>query len=384
MTDLFFEVFKDRIHHRMWDKHIEYHQRNDEISDELKKDVVSSLEFLKSEFGNGFLKNCPNQHPIYQKLLNKAENQLHEVVFFAKTLQYLKSHSNHSKLVEKLLPLDKCISEGVPFTFFSGWMLNEGFQVSFPEESNQGKCHDIDLLDPDSGDRICVEVSKLANSQKNIETSSNYRRLFHAFHNQLPRLPFSCIQLEPINESEFPQVLQDITNAKENAIEVGKIVTFISDKIDLAIVPHNQYDKLKEWCLKNQERPIDLRGLPINLDEPRRIASNKIRKEAKQIPSNETGLIVVPIDPKYLLFGDLREAIILYEKRMKEFPNLFGVLMYSRVLHTTEEGSFSEDSNYFKRIIKSGLCTDLFFVGNQFYNGSLSKETKERLLRFFT
>jgi hypothetical protein len=47
MSDTFFKVFKHTSDHNKWDKQIEYMNINEDISDDIRHEIVESYQFLR-------------------------------------------------------------------------------------------------------------------------------------------------------------------------------------------------------------------------------------------------------------------------------------------------------------------------------------------------
>src|SRR5215217_7246709 len=135
--DKYFEIFKQSTDHDKWSKQMEFALVMEGMEETKRTEFVSALDFLEKELGKGFLKTSSVNHPVKQKIFNKADWQMEELIQFANTLRTLKAgKSNYLKLIKKLLAYEKSKSEGIPFVEIAEGYLKENFSVNFPEETN--------------------------------------------------------------------------------------------------------------------------------------------------------------------------------------------------------------------------------------------------------
>lgn len=385
MSEPFHKVFKQHTDHDKWEKQIEFASLDD-ISEELRTDWIKSLTFLQEELGNGFLKSSNMNHPIHQKISNKATWQIQDLIDFSNTLQKLKvSDTNYLKLKEKLHSKKKCTQEGIPFVDIAHSYIQIGFNIRFLEEQKGKKSPDIEVLNPLNNDKLFIEVSKLSDSNERKSIEDNYRALFNKFHFQPPHFSFSCKQLEYITENEMPGVLNKIQEIKEKVKEEKSLIIYKDNKVDLAITHPSKQKELEEWCKINGDRRTDLSGLPLNFEESNRIVKNKkIVDKARQLPKEYPGLIYMPVNPLYLWVTSLDEAISIFEEQINLFPNLLGIVLYSYMCHTVEEERVVDNMHFYgRKMMNEDTSRDLFFVFNHKFKSSIKVDTLKKVYESF-
>ncbi|NJO24903.1 MAG: hypothetical protein HC867_02600 [Bacteroidia bacterium] len=89
--DLYFEIYSKGEYHYQWQKHIEYADRCDHVTEKYRNDWVEALHFFRNELGKNFLKNCGKNHPLLHVVQSKGDWQTDELIEILKLLTQLKS-----------------------------------------------------------------------------------------------------------------------------------------------------------------------------------------------------------------------------------------------------------------------------------------------------
>ena len=383
-VQLFFDVFKSPDDHLNWDKHIKFAGSWTECEEDKRRKWVKALEFLKQEFGKGFLKSSHRNHPLNRRITEKAQWRTTEIITIAETLNHLKnSNGNYLKLLEKIKPFDSCEAEGIPFLEIVQMYLKVGMQVYFPEEIKTKVTPDIRITCPISQDSFYIEVSKLDDDIKRNSIRKNYRQLENVFEFEGIQLPYSCAQLRYITEKEMDEVINKIKAARQAALNGHEIVFYIDDKIRLAIAHPAKYDQLINWIETNDFRK-GLHGAPLNFDDTYRLANNKLLKEARQIPDTASGLVYILCNPLYFWQINEMSAFKEFEQKLKRLPNILGLVVYAQVIDDSEPFTQIDDGNIQSiKKINEVVSRYLFFVRNKNYKGLLSETTIQKIYRSF-
>lgn len=306
---------------------IAQHQEIDEYKKRRWKD---SLEILKSELGNGFFETCTKHHPIYLKLFN-APWLLDELIDFAATLQQLKTYdSNYTILLSKLRPFRKCTEEGVAFVEAASIFLKNGFSVKFIEQEKR-KTPDIQITNLENNENTFIEITKITDTAERRQISDEFRKLSNAFLFYGYDLPYSCQQLGHFADRELDAIIRKIHELKDIAATNRSFETYKDENISLAIAHPNHFDLLMKWCEENNQRK-GINGLQVDFDDTDRILrQNKIYQKLKQIPSDQPGVLLMPVH--YMYFFCMNPSFTVYsiQKEIRKYKHLCAVVFYANL-----------------------------------------------------
>lgn len=385
---LFSKIFKGSNDHKLWEKQIEYANQMDRIDKTMKSKYASAILFLEKELGRSFLsaKNKNQKsHPLTQKVFNKASWQIIELIQFSETLKILKdSDCNYQRLKSKLLSFTDSINEGVHFIDIAKSYLNSNFKLNFLNEDPSIKTPDIKIENPINQDTFYIEVSKLNENQQLNSHTSNYHFLSYWFQDVAPVYPCTVIQKMPFLDSDYPEIINIIIKTKNHIKNKGELVTVSSDpRFEFTIAPIGKFDELKFICDKIGTRPNEIRGLPLNFDETKRLIS-KINDKVKQIPKAANGMIYIPIHFfSFLALFKSGSLVTIYDAITK-FPNLLGVVLYT-TYKLEQEARYEESERhcYSLKVTGNSLCHELFFVFNHRCTLEIKEETLDKIYGAF-
>jgi hypothetical protein len=387
MSNLFFQVYKHPSDHLKWEKHIEFARTTTDVSEDKRQQWINSLEFLRDELGKGFLKSCGRDHPFYQKVSNKAPWQISELIRLADTLKILKQgNTNYTKLKKKLHASAKYKQEGTHFIDIASDFTRCDFKVSFLDEVAGRKSPDIELYNPDNHDKVFIEVSRLNTSEERDILSANYHILIEELLNREPFVAFSGVQLKVITKEEMPGVISTIQALKIKAVIDNQFEFHEDTWLSLAVVPYSKVKELEEWCTINN-REANIRGMPLDFNEAKRIIRNKkIKEKAKQLPKEHMGLIYIPVDPMYFMarIAYLDEDIESLEEEMAQIPNLIGVVLYAHIIDPVPEEKYLGNKHLFSRkMLNDALLRNLLFVYNHSSQMTIKQESLDKIYNSF-
>jgi len=383
-NDLYFEIFEKTEFHYQWEKHIEYATRCNYGTDEYRNEWVEALEFCRKELGKSFLKSCGKNHPLLNLVKSKGHWETDELIGVVKLLSQLKNtESGYKKLTAKLASETSCRAEGKPFIEVLQMLSNAGFKCSLLEEIKTAKTPDIEISNPVTNERVFIEVSKLGEGESREMIQENYDRFLVALEPQAAYMPYSFAQLRYLDESEMKKSLSVVTDCREKAMKEETIIFYQDEMIRFTVCHNSKYAELMEWIEKNDYRKGPL-GAPLNFDDTHRLCNNKLDKKAKQIPSNSSGMVYIPVNSIYFMVFDIEKTIGLFTAKMKKYPNLFGVVMYATVIDGAEEMAEIAEGHFYgiKKIYKA-VSRYLFFVRNPHFSLPLSEDIIRKIYRSF-
>ncbi len=373
------EVFKSPQDRFSWSKHIEYARKAPDLSVTLRNQFAKAIAFLQGELGDNFLavsRRSNRNHPFIRLMLEKSRWRAMQTIRIVRTLRKLKKNEalcNYRKLKIKFQSMHDCNTEALPFIDIAAMLQQAGFDISFLDELQGQTNPDILARYPGSQHEIYIEVSKLGESLERDLSAENYKELYAAFNYEKYTLPYSFKQLMPIGNVEMPAVLEKIRNTLEQAVLQKAFLHYTDDKIRVGVAHADSYEKLMNWIETNDYRKGPL-GLDLNFDETSRIANYKIKEEASQIPAASSGVIYIPVNTLYFWKFDMEDAAHLFQHKMKEFPNLLGIVLYGYLNYEAKPCEFHIDGNFYGiKPIFENIRRHLLYVHNPSYSGGLPK-----------
>lgn len=388
MPKEYFKIFKDSSDHYCWDKHIEYYEKTNEIDDDEKRKLVYSIKYLKTLFSKDFLKNSKS-HYISSLLLNRTEFCRKEIIWMVQSLKSFENNPESYKLLKnKLIDPNVLTKEGIPFLEIGSFFINNGFEVFFePEIVNFKKKPDILIIENKRKDKIYIEVSTLNQSETISIRRSNYYKISDILSRNNVRFSGKIYKEIDYKEIELikSKIRKLVTTCRENnSIEYLRLDE-TNQSIELAIAPHSRLDDLKLWVYKKNYKIETLESLGLDYAKyTYRITSNKIKKEIQQIPKNETGLIILKIEPIYLLTVNINEAINKIKKKIENYPNLIGLFIISNIVDATDDFETENNKDYYGSFSMFGVNKRLvLYVNNELYNNKINYKTKNKIIKMF-
>ncbi len=378
-------IFHSERDHYKWSKQREYITHLDNLDDNTRSKAIEALIFLEKELGDHFLKIHSINHPMRFMVSNKTNFQIRDLIEFVDTLQILKAtDSNYKKLIKKLLSEEMSKTEGIPFVEIARMYIRENLKVSFIDEDakNGNKTPDLEVINPENGDKFYVEITKLDRSDMEKQISENYNFFHNEFNRVQPLLPFYGEQRLIINKEKYPEIKKTIERIKNKVENNGQIVYYADSDFCCLLAPSGENNNFNEICEKNNMRAIHFDGLPIDIDETNRI-NNKISK-AKQIPENKNGLLYISVSPLYFMITDSSIAIERLEANIAKYKNLLGIILFSKIVDSREEENIKIGNHMFSRRTVENLCYESLLIYNSKCDVLLSEETIQKIYKSLT
>lgn len=367
MSDHYFEIFKKPAHQFVWDKHIEFIKRKSDIDDVFKNNILEAFLFFRKELGNDLLKNqYYRNHPIVSAILNKAPWSLSWLIKLYSSLKFYKEvNSSYQNILSKLLSAKHCTNEGIPFIEIGETYRNFDWEVIFEPELPSRKKPDLNVIDTLTGENIFIEVAMVNESMKREQNGKIYYSLIDLLTFLSPSLPFCGKLFESIPSEMAVLIREKIYAIKKIAYKDESMISYKDEFIELIVGHPDKYSELAAIANSKGYRMNDILSLPIVFDEFERIRSNKLKEEAKQIPPEGLGLIYFIIDPTYLLGYDTSSDISKLKVKLREFPNVIGIAIQSKMLHKTDEIFHIEDDVLYRtKVLWDCLREDTIMIFN--------------------
>lgn len=356
----FFSTFKNKKDHNNWEKQKEYFLKSNELDSNLKKEIISSINFLKQEFGKGFLKTAKHNHPIKNYLFNKALHSIKWINWFVDVLKNLKEQKtdcNYHLVISKLKKHDSSIKEGIPFIEIASQYIKSGFEVIFLSELEKTKTPDLKIINPVTQEFFYIEVSTLNESLERENSWNDFLTITGAIQKNCSPI-YSGKLFEPLTSEEREFIYKEIPDLARKAVfesdflEIEKHSLF--NKLEIAMCNEKGVDKLKKWCERKNYKFNQLDTPAANFNETLRLKKNdKLRKKFSQIPKGELGLIYIKVDSLYLMTYNPFDIVKELEPVISNYKNILGLVLYGSIWDNEGEREFQIGLNlhYFSHFI---------------------------------
>lgn len=377
-SDLHFAIFKDVDDFKKWDKYLEYIQLNPEINEEKRELLLEMYQFFRLELGKDYLGRCRSDGKnLVKSWLHSRGNSYSQLQWLFNGMKYFKNReSNYIALTGHLKSCKKCNSEGIPFLIVGDSLRKTGFEVIFEPKMNITgfkKQPDLKVTDIENQETIYIEVSKLNHSKYRDVISSNFYTILAFFRNYPPYVLFTGKMHRTASTEELLVLKELIFKTRREALEQNLFIQIgieqTSGIMEFGVAHNDKRQELEEWEMLKHFGGLDhLKSLPIDFNYTRRMRL-KLKDEAEQIPPNNPGIIYMPVPSEYIFFGvsDLEELLIAVKKFLEDeiFSNIFGVCIYSHILHRSEDILYEEGDFFERKMVHENIQQDVIFIRNE-------------------
>ena len=154
-----FETLEDFV---SWDKYGLQNDLIEELSDSEKQQARAAIQCLRALLGEDFLRRSAQEvNPIfYWFFRDSSSSARRSLMRFAEQLKVLERASNFNGLVARLRTCEKA-EEALTVIEVADKFWRSGFRIYFDPRTMSGSVPDLRLVDPENGEDIYVEVSRL-------------------------------------------------------------------------------------------------------------------------------------------------------------------------------------------------------------------------------
>ena len=301
------EIFKTREDHFSWVRYEEQIDLIEDLTQKEKRGAKDGISYLNALLGEDFLRRAAEDgNPIFSWFFsNAASHARRSLIRLAEELRSFEKAAGFNGLVARLKKAEKA-AEALSVLGAASSFSRVGFIVSFdPKVNSTGKVPDLLLVDPDNGEEIYVEVSRLRRGGLQEWNSHTYQMLFDAVLNAIwacadpdditaPHVLAHVRILSSISLKELPGVIGRI---KEAIVETGTSKEYrelrIGTVVEMAVSPANDHSQAEAWAVERGMRDL-VEAPPIRLDKELKKATDKINKELEQLPVDKPGIIAIP------------------------------------------------------------------------------------------
>jgi hypothetical protein len=365
----------------LWDKYMAYVEGMEELSPDFKAKVRDTYSFLREEFGETFLTTAKHGHFLAGKVFNRAPWQLEDLISIVDTLKNLKGlNSNYQKLIEKLRSTAGSKAEGVPLIELAKMILAQGLHLKIEPEVPYIKKPDLEIINPENGDKLFAELSVLNESDDRNRKTESHHMVFQMIEMLPPYLPYSCKLKKVIDGKEIEIILENIKLSKEKTIAHEKLEVYEDEYIIAGFSTETKIDDLKTWTASQGLRMGQVAGLELDFDDSKRIVNNKIGEKAKQLPSEFNGLIFIRVSALFFLSEGVRNTAVKVQSEINKYPHVIGVVVYSFLGEKKEGAMYSFDGGFLTLTQVDQLtCRYVLFILNKKTDLKIHDETLHKL-----
>lgn len=342
------DIFETHEDHVSWDKYLEQVDLFEQLSAIHKQRAKEAIRYLRVLLGENFLRLASEKgNPIFHWFfLNATPHARLSLIRFVEELKTFENASKFNGLVARLKSSEKA-AEALTVLDAAYKFSHAGFAVSFdPEVKSIGKVPDLRLVDPENGEDIYVEVSRLRKGGHQELGSRTYHVIFDEVLNAI----WSCSDASDVTKPHVLPYVRILKSLGENNLRevVAKIRELIfeaatsrgyfeykfKDAIEMAVSPAHDHSKAKAWASVRGMRDM-VEAPPIPLDGEIRKARDKIAKELEQLPEDRPGIIVIPASESLLPFVfDPKQIIVELAEELRHHPSLLSAV----ISHTFSAG----------------------------------------------
>ena len=391
-------IFETREDHVSWDKYDHQNNLIEGLTDDERQRARAGMQYLRGLLGEDFLRRAVETgNPIFSWFFaNAAPHARRSLIRLAEELKAFANGDGFNSLIARLKD-SKRAAEALTVLGVSSSFSQVGFIISFdPDLEGSRRVPDLLIVDPDSGEEIYIEVSRLRSGGQREVNRRSYDAIWSAVHDAIWQCPGAFeinapkvqpyVQiLRPLSENDLPDAVNAIRTRIFDSARTGEYFEFkFKDSIEMAVSPPSDHSKAKAWAASRNMRDF-VEAPPINLERELKKAIDKIHDEMRQIPAGRPGIIAIPTSESLLFFFFHPEQIILeIAEEVRRYRNLLCVLLFHGVMEGHQESTIATLGEHAFVTTMNDLSTErTAFVMNDSFGLSLSKSTIDRVRKAF-
>lgn len=345
------EIFINKEDRWSWDKYIQRWNLSD-LGDAERRRTEDSLRYLRGILGEGYLRRADGQgNPmLFWYFTDWSDGARLSMIRFSDALKALEVAARYRAILRRIRKpknLDELL-EGRSVIEVAYKFYRAGFTIEF-EPPVTVKDHrgidgprnpDMRITDPETGEEIIVEVSRMNSSAHQNLTSRTYDVIWNvlvhegmhcdpeALKNILsPRyiLPHAKIH-RGIEDGELKDIVRQLRTLIGQVRANGKFgELIIPDTIEVGIASYDDHDRAVEWATSRGMREHDLvEGPNILSDEIARVKRKIREKVTEQLPDDRPGIVALtPANENVIFFVyDIRWIAAALAEEVCKYPNL--------------------------------------------------------------
>lgn len=176
-----------------------------------------------------------------------------------------------------------------------------------------------------------------------------------------------------------PALLSEICNTAETSQQK---VDYRDDHMQMTVFPLSQWEAFENWLIKEDLR----KGLhsPVDYDETSRVSSNKLKREAEQLPADRVGIIAIPLDARHFWCMHTDDTVDRFQNPLAPFPNVMGVYLFAEILHESDADiNLGPLKRFTRTTIHDPLARYSIFIPNSSFAMQIPAQTLAKLTAIF-
>ena len=399
-----FEMFRTHDDHFNFDRYIEQLPAID-LSEIDRQRTGAAISYLRNLFGDNFLRDAfVNRSSLLSLFINAAPRARLELVSLAESLKGLEQVENFENLVSEIG--DHRVNAAISVLQTAARFSLTGFDVSLdptvristPGGIVRDKVPDLKLSNPETGEVVFAEVSRLRKSTKQEKNSHAFRSIWMAVDSirymgpgalddvANPKWMRAYVRvLKILEQDELEMALRRIRELAQEVLATNEYRELILDEIEVGISPAHDHSRAKEFAAaRNMKEFVESPLIPLN--EVVRV-QGKIFQKMQQLPRDKPGIVVITTDENLLfLVYSLEEIIQGVVEKMIRFPHVFAVVLTHASIGGPEQplvANFGE--HIYTKHTSEALATHLaLIVRNPSCTNSVSASTLDKLHKAFS
>lgn len=277
---------------RSWDKLAAQCDGITDLSPIEREQAKRAFRALQELLGQDFMELAiEKRHPLLREFVNLAPWTRKQVVWFADSLNALKSGRNFDGLLQRLRDPSR-YGEAMSVLRAATALSKAGFGIEFdPAIEGFQKVPDLQITHLRTKERAFVEITALGQS----EVASAADRTAWAINSHIlfatPFLNFCARIHRSLSESHLAEIVQQVqATVAAGRSEFRALV--IDGILELAIAPDADRGLLEQWAASRGLKVGTMEGPRFGVDEIQRVRG-KINKKRHQLPTNAANVLII-------------------------------------------------------------------------------------------
>lgn len=400
-------VFRAKLDNTNWDKYIEQIDLI-RLTKKQKADFLSAVQYLRSLFGENFLKKCLRHgHPFMSQMLNAAPMARLQFIEFARSIEEVSHSAGFAEWVKKFTRTkesDKFIEASTVLE--NAFLFQKaGFAIEFeptvkvrlPSGESREKHPDLKLNNPRNGEDIFVEVSQLKTGDGEHKAAATYHSIYQVVHAAIDeslvrqndtQIFHYLLPYVNILRGLEPKELKAAINGIEKVIaSVKETQTFqqltIEGQVEIAVAPAHDHSEAVKWAESRKMKDF-VEGPDIPLHEPQRIRI-KVSRKMNQVPGDVPSIVIIPANPLMFYVYPVEFIIADIESELAKFPQLLYVSLYCRVIEGKKIKAVTQfgDHLFIQKTGKDFVTEKRIVARNPVFNLPISQSSSKKIIKAF-
>lgn len=357
-----------------WDARAHQVDVTKDISEAEKQAAKDTLQLLRAEFGDGFLRRLVRHGVTASFIRNRAPWTRRWLPHLGEALTTAQQLAGYAGL-RRRLSRGESFAEGMSVLWYAYKFTRVGFTVALDHPVKVGrstKKPDLRLELPGSRVRFHAEVSQLGPSEEDGRAWETLHRVSDALF--ASGLCFSSMLARPLSAVEEKVLMAGLQERIEETRSKGFGTLEIPGVCLIGLSTEDGLPGLEEWCARHDRDVGDL-GMHVPDDSPARL-TGRLSDKKKQLPADTENLVLLPTHSGALARADWSTLAEAISEELGKHPHVAAVIVSTSYIGGSEEGTVHLGPHRLIRRSRAGLVRETYLVVAQ--PGSESSPLVER------